>query len=99
MALGAKHTAFAVVLAAVLGVLTFSGTEDLQSCAGCRNFRSISRRSVFGIMVYRSEQLDISKAIPAGHTHDWRRYSMQKTSVLGKSIGCRAHRFADDTDF
>ena len=99
MALRSKYIIFAVGLASLLGVLTFRSTEKYQSCASCRNFRSISSRSVFGVTVYKSERLDISTVIPTGHSHDWKGFSTHETSVFGKSIGCRAHRFADGTDF
>jgi hypothetical protein len=82
----------------VVGLLTYRSTLDHLSCVGCRGFRYVTVRSVFGIPFWRSERLAIASGIPAGHVHDWWRYSLHTSTAISTTFACNPHRFADKKD-
>jgi hypothetical protein len=82
----------------VVGLLTYRSTLDHRSCVGCRGFSYITARSVFGIQVWRSERLQITSDIPAGHVHDWWRYSLHTSTAISTKFACKRFRFADNGD-
>ena len=79
----------------VLGLVTYRSTLDHRSCVGCRGFRYVTQRSIFGITFWQSERLDVAAGIPAGHVHDWWRYSLHTSTAISTTFACNAHRFAD----
>ncbi len=72
-----------------VGLLTYRSTLDHQSCVGCRGFRFVLKRSVFGVQVWHTERMRAYAlrfrsscarprsrlvAILAAHEHRYRNY-------------------------
>src|SRR5262245_7438951 len=80
------------------GTLSYRSDLDYLSCAGCRSFRYVSTRSIFGIPFSHSERVELASSIPGGHVHEWWRYSLHTSTLLSTTLACKVHRFADGKD-
>lgn len=98
MTLRTKIILSAVGAVLVLGILTYRSTTEYLSCVGCRGFRQVTERSFFGIQISKSEFLKLSASVPAGHVHEWWRYSLHASNAMGTGLACRPHCFADGKD-
>jgi hypothetical protein len=83
----------------VLALITCRSSLDHQSCLGCRGFRFVHTRSIYGIPFWRSERLQFPSGFPArDHVHDWWRYSLHTSTAISTTFACSPHRFADKSD-
>jgi hypothetical protein len=90
-----KITLLALSGLLVVGIFTYRCALEHRSCVGCRGFSYVTARSVFGVPFGRSERRELPSGIPAGHVHDWWRYSLHTSTAVSRTFACKPYRFAD----
>ena len=91
-----KRLIFVFVLAVlVCAATTYRSALDHLSCAGCRSFRFVTTRSVFGVEFWHSEEVRLSANVPPGHVHRWWRFSLHTDTAFSTTFACKAKQFED----